>query len=245
VSGAESGRVDVLAICAHPDDAELLCGGLLLRCADQGYRTGVLDLTRGELGSAGTPEIRAREAARAAEILGLAVRRNADLPDGHLRPELDARWHVAGLIRELRPDVVILQYEDHRNPDHGAAGELARAAAFSAGLPNAPVAGEAHRPRKLIHAIAYRENGPWPSFVVDVSDQMERKLQAIMAYESQFAGRSSLGGVRGGGDRPIAEQIRAQHAYYGSWIRKPYGEPYWTRETVEVDDILTLGPGTF
>ncbi|HSM37341.1 MAG TPA: bacillithiol biosynthesis deacetylase BshB1 [Longimicrobiales bacterium] len=240
-----TGHVDVLAICAHPDDAELLCGGLLLRCADQGYRTGVLDLTRGELGSAGSPELRAREASRAAEILGLAVRRNAELPDAHLRADLDARWHVAGLIRELRPDVVILQSDDHRNPDHGAAGTLAREAAFSAGLRNAPVAGDPHRPRKLLHGLTYREHGPWPTFVVDVSDQMERKLEAIMAYESQFGGRTSLGGVRGGGDRPIAEQIRAQHAHYGSWIRRPYGEPYWTRETVEVDDVLSLGPGTF
>ena len=245
MSAAPAGRVDVLAVCAHPDDAELLCGGLLLRCADQGYRTGVLDLTRGELGSAGTPQIRAAEAARAAEILGVAVRRNAGLPDGHLRVDPESRWRVAGLIRELRPDVLIVQHDDHRNPDHGAAGLLAREAAFGAGLRNAPVDGEPHRPRKVVHGIAYREHGPWPSFVVDISEQMERKLEAIMAYESQFAGRTSLGGVRGGGDRPIAEQIRAQHAHYGSWIRRPYGEPYWTRETVQIDDILTLAPGTF
>lgn len=240
-----SARVDVLAVCAHPDDAELLCGGLLLRCADQGYRTGVLDLTRGELGTAGTPEIRAREAAAATEILGLAVRRNAGLPDGHLVADTAARWRVAGLLRELRPDVLILQHDDHRNPDHLASGTLAREAAFSAGLRNAPVDGEPHRPRKLVYGVAYREHGPKPSFVVDVTEQMERKLEAILAYESQFAGRTSLGGVRGGGDRPIAEQIRAQHAHYGSWIRRPYGEPYWTRETVEVNDVVELSPGTF
>lgn len=242
---SDSGTVDVLAVCAHPDDAELLCGGLLLRCADQGYRTGVLDLTRGELGSAGTAEIRAREAQRAAEILGLAVRRNAGLPDGHLRPDLDARWHVAGLIRELRPDVLLVHYDDRRNPDHGAASILARDAAFGAGLKNAPVAGAPHRPRKVLYCIAYKEHGPWPTVVVDVSEQMDRKLEAIMAYESQFAGRTSLGGVRGGGDRPIDKQIRAQHADYGSWIRKPYGEPYWTPETVEIEDVVTLRPGTF
>ena len=245
MSVAESGPVDVLAVCAHPDDAELLCGGLLLRCADQGYRTGVLDLSRGELGSSGTPEVRAREAARAAEILGLAVRRNAGLPDGHLGMDPGARWRVAGLIRELRPEVLILQYDDHRNPDHRAAGALAREAAFSAGLRNAPAEGDPHRPRKLLYGIAYREHGPKPSFVVDISDQMERKLDAIMAYESQFSGRTSLGGVRGGGDRPIAEQIRAQHAHYGSWIRRPYGEPYWTRETVAIADVVGMGPGTF
>lgn len=240
-----SDRVDVLAVCAHPDDAELLCGGLLLRCADQGYRTGVLDLTRGELGSAGTPETRAREAARASEILGLAVRRNAGLPDGHLAPDIAARWRVAGLLRELRPEVLILQHDDHRNPDHAAAGALAREAAFGAGLRNAPLDGDPHRARKLIYGIAYREHGPKPSFVVDISEQMERKLEAIMAYESQFAGRTSLGGVRAGGDRPIAEQIRAQHAHYGSWIRRRYGEPYWTRETVQIGDVMELAPGTF
>lgn len=245
MSVADRGRVDVLAVCAHPDDAELLCGGLLLKCADQGYRTGVLDLSAGELGSAGTPETRGLEAERAAKIMGLALRRNAGLPDGHLRADLAARWHVAGLIRELRPDVLILQYDDHRNPDHGAASVLVAEAAFGAGLRNAPVAGEPHRPRKLVYGIAYREHGPKPSFVVDVSEQMDRKLEAIMAYDSQFAGRTSLGGVRGGGDRPIAEQIRSQHAHYGSWIRRPYGEPYWTREAVQVDDVVGLGPGTF
>ncbi|HUH13198.1 MAG TPA: bacillithiol biosynthesis deacetylase BshB1 [Longimicrobiales bacterium] len=231
----------LLALCAHPDDAELLCGGTLLRTAKQGYRTGVLDLTAGETGSYGTPEIRAREAARAAEILGVAERRGAGLPDGALQNTVESRRAVAGHIRALRPRVVILQADDARHPDHRVGAELARDACFLAGLANAPLEGAPYRPHKIVYGQAYREAAPPPTFVVDISAEMEGKLEAIFAYASQFEGKSAIGSVRGG-ERPLREQLLAHHAHYGSLIRRPYGEPFWTPETVRVDDLVALEP---
>ncbi|MGH7483055.1 MAG: bacillithiol biosynthesis deacetylase BshB1 [Longimicrobiales bacterium] len=233
--------IDVLAIAAHPDDAELLCGGALLRCADQGYRTGVLDLTGGETGTWGSADRRATEATEAASVLGLATRRNAGLPDGALVDEPAARLRVAEHVRALRPSTVILHGPGGRHPDHHAARRLGYAACFLAGLKNADITGEPHRPAKLLYALSYGETRVAPRFVVDISDQIDRKLDAIMAYRSQFEGRSWAGDIFGGGDRPLADQIRAHAAHYGSWIRRPYGEPYWTRETMEVEDIVRLG----
>jgi bacillithiol biosynthesis deacetylase BshB1 len=232
--------VELLAVVAHPDDAELLCAGTLIRAADQGYRTAVLDLTAGEAGSFGTRSERAEEASAAARIMGLAVRRSAGLPDGQLVNTLDARLAVAATIRELRPRVVIAHWPEARHPDHRAAAELARDGAFVAGMRNAPIAGEPHRPHKLLYALCYQEHAPHPSFVVDISEQMTRKLDAIFAFRTQFEGKTAMGDVMGGGDRPLREQILASHAHYGGLIRRPYGEPYLTREAVRVDDVVAL-----
>lgn len=237
--------MDVMAVMAHPDDAELLCAGALLRSADAGGATAVLDLTRGEGGSFGTVDGRAAEAARASEVLGVAVRRSAGLPDGALENTPAARAVVAGIIRELRPRVVITHWPEARHPDHRAASGLARDACFLAGVRNAPVDGEPFRPHKLLYCLTYAEHAPKPTFVLDISDVMERKLAAIGAFESQVGGKTALGDVFPGGDRPILAQIEALHAQYGSWIRARYGEPYWTRETVAVTDLGTLGVSSF
>ena len=231
----------LLAICAHPDDAELLCGGTLLRSARQGYRTGILDLTAGETGSYGTRETRAAESLRAAAILGVAERRCAGLPDGALENTVESRRVLAGHVRALRPRVVILQADDARHPDHRIGAELARDGCFLAGLANAPLEGAPYRPHKIIYGQAYREAAPPPSFVVDISDEMDGKLEAVFAYASQFEGRCAIGSVRGG-ERPLREQLLAHHAHYGSLIRRPYGEPFWTPETVRIDDVVALEP---
>lgn len=237
--------LDVLAVMAHPDDAELLCGGALIRSADLGEATGILDLTRGEAGSKGTPETRALEAARAAAVLGLVTRRNAGLPDAGLRNDEEARKVVAGFLRELRPRVVVTHWLVGRHPDHRAAAELVHDACFLAGLRRYDVPGEPFRPFKLIHALSFREDAPRPTFVVDVSDQMERKLEALACYPSQFAGTNGMGEVYPGGDRSIEDQVRAHAAHYGSLIRAPYGEPYWTRETVLMPSLGSAPVGTF
>lgn len=239
------GVIDLLAIMAHPDDAELLCGGALLRAADLGHATGVLDLTAGESGSAGSASERASEAAAATRILGLAERRSAALPDGSIENTPAARWRVAAILRELRPRTVLLHWPDARHPDHRAAAELGRDACFLAGLRRAPVEGQAHRPRKVAYALAYQEGAPPPTFVVDVSEQMERKLEAIFAYGTQFEGRTAMGDVFGAGERPLREQLVAHHAHYGSLIRRRFGEPYWTRETMRVDDPASLQVDSF
>jgi bacillithiol biosynthesis deacetylase BshB1 len=229
---------------AHPDDAELLCAGALLATAAHGGRTAVLDLTGGERGSWGTADGRAEEAAAAAHVLGLTERASARLPDGALENSHSARAAVAAHIRRLRPTTVILHWPDARHPDHRAASELGRDACFLAGVRNAAIEGAPHRPRNIVYALTYAEHGPKPSVVVDISAHMERKLEAIFAFGSQFEGKESLGDVFGGG-RPIREQITAYHAYYGSLIRKPYGEPYWMKEVVGVDDLTGLDVSSF
>jgi len=237
--------LDVLAVMAHPDDAELLCGGALRKSSRRGERAGIVDLTRGEMGTRGSPEVRAREAARAAEILGLADRRNAGLPDGHLENTLEARRVVAGLIRSLRPRIIVTHWVEGRHPDHRAAAALVRDAAFLAGLRNFDAPGDPHRPLKVVHATAFREDAEPPSFVVDITAEMEDKMAAIAAYESQFQGLTQAGEVFPGGDRALPDQIRAACARYGSLIRRAWGEPFRTRETLSWDTLGTLDVATF
>lgn len=237
--------LDVLAVVAHPDDAELICGGSLFKSASLGRRTGVLDLTRGETGSRGTPELRAREAQRAGEILGLAVRRNAGLPDSKLANTPEARVRVAEILRELRPRIVITHWVNGRHPDHRAAAELAYDAAFLAGLKNFDAPGDPFRPFKVVHALSFREDAEKPTFVVDITSEMEKKLDAIQAYGSQFVNISGAGEVFPGGNRSFQDQIRAHGARAGSLIRAGYGEPFWTRETMTIRSLGDLSVSTF
>jgi N-acetylglucosamine malate deacetylase 1 len=236
----ETPPVDLLAIAAHRDDVELLCGGTLARCAAQGYRTGILDLTRGERGTAGSAELRGEEAEAAAVVLGVAARRNAGLPDAGLENTTETRQLVAGFIRAFRPRTVILPWKDGRHPDHRIAAELAYDACFLAGLARYPARGDPHRPHKLLYVTTYRENAPKPTFVVDITDFVDAKMQAISCYASQFDGRTWGGEVFPGGERPLYDQVRIQAAHYGSLIRTEYGEPFHTTETVRVDDVMTL-----
>jgi N-acetylglucosamine malate deacetylase 1 len=237
--------LDLLAIMAHPDDAELLCGGTLIKSASRGRRVGVLDLTAGEMGSSGSVTIRAREAAAAAERMGLVERRCAGLPDSGLENDVEARHVVAEHLRALKPGVVITHWKTGRHRDHRIASELVRDACFLSGLKRLDVAGEPFRPRKLVFATAFREDADPPDFVVDVSDQMNRKLEVIELYGSQFDGVSQAGEVFPGGDRGLVEQIRSKMAHYGSLIRVRYGEPFRVDEALEITEIADLGVSTF
>jgi N-acetylglucosamine malate deacetylase 1 len=237
--------LDVLAVFAHPDDAELLCGGALASGVDRGERVGILDLTRGEAGSRGTPELRAREAAAAAEILGVALRRNAGLPDGGLDDGHAARRHLAGLLRDLRPRVVVTHWRDGRHPDHRAAAALVTSACFLAGLRNLDAQGAPFRPLKVVYATAFREDAPPPSFVVDVSAVVERKMAALACYASQFEGNAGAGEVLPAGDRPLFDQIRAHLAVDGSRIRVRAGEPFVTLEAMAAPSLGALDVSTF
>lgn len=243
--GSGSRGLDVLAVMAHPDDAELLVGGALLRSRDRGERTGVLDLSAGEAGSRGSADIRKREADRAAEALGLAVRRTADLPDGAIRNEPAAQRAVAGILRELRPRTVVTHWLRGRHPDHREAAALVVDASFLAGLTRLDAPGEPHRPHKVVHALTFRDDAPTPTFVVDITDQMERKLEAVACYSSQFEGVAGMGEVFPGGDRPVFEQVRAHAARDGARIRAAYGEPFWTRETLRWESLGTVPTPTF
>jgi len=231
--------VDVLAIGPHPDDAELLCGGTLARCADQGHRTGILDLTHGELGTRGTPELRAEEAAAAGRILGLVTRVNAELPDAGLTNDRETRERLVGLLRQLRPRVVILPFLTGRHPDHRVAAEVCRDACFLARLARYG-GGEPHRVEKILYALAFREDPVKPTFVVDITDQFDRKIGAIRSYASQFDGAQAAGEAYPTG-QPLYDLVEVQSRHYGSLIRRGYGEPFYTEETVEVEDVLGMG----
>ena len=230
----------LLAIGAHPDDVELTCGGTLVKTARQGYRTAIVDLTGGETGTHGSPSVRASEADGAAGVLGAAIRLNAGLPDAGLQNTDETRRVVIEVIRRIRPRVVVLPYPIGRHPDHRIASELCRDASYLAGLAHYPAAGEAHRPEKILYTLAYREDAVKPTFVVDISDEFEAKLEAIRCYASQFDGRMAAGEIfPAGGD--VYENVRMHCARYGSLIRAAYGEPYLTHETVRIDDVVAMG----
>lgn len=237
--------LDILAVMAHPDDAELLCGGTLLKSAGRGKRVGILDLTAGEMGSSGSAESRAREAEAAARQMGLAHRECAGLPDAALENDNEARHTVATHIRALRPGIVITHWKVGRHRDHRVAAELVRDACFLSALQKLDVRGEPYRPRKLVYATAFREDAAPPDFVVDVTDQLERKLDVIALYTSQFDGVTQAGEVYPAGDRRLLEQVRSKMGHYGSLIRVRYGEPFRVDEAIEVDEISSLGVSTY
>jgi bacillithiol biosynthesis deacetylase BshB1 len=231
--------VDLLAIAAHRDDVELTCGGTLAKAARAGHRVGIVDLTAGESGTRGDAATRAAEAEQAAVALGVHVRRNAGLPDAHLHNDEASRARLVELLRAARPRVVILPYPVGRHPDHRVAAELGRDACYLAGLAKYDAPGAPHRPFKVLYALAYREDPVKPSFVVDITDTFEAKMAAIRCFGSQFDGAKAAGEIFPTG-QDLYELIRVQSAHYGSLIRRPYGEPFFTYETVAIEDVLTL-----
>lgn len=226
--------VDVLAIAAHPDDVEITCAGLLIHMADLGYRTGVLDLTRGELGTRGSAEIRSREAEVAAQIMGLTLRENAGLPDSRLMLDDVSRAAVAACIRRLCPTLVILPSDGQRHPDHNAASAIGYAGIFAAGLSKFPVEGAAHRPAQVLYAVA--EERQEPSFYVDITAQMERKLRAVAAYRSQFDEMPVHAGDALGDDIYSRLMCAARGCGWRCGVR--FAEAYCIRQPLLVDDPL-------
>ncbi len=237
--------LDILAIMAHPDDAELLCGASLIKSAGRGKRVGVLDLTAGEMGTSGSAAIRAREADRAAKQMGLAERRCAYLPDAALENDNESRHVVASHLRELRPRIVVTHWKVGRHRDHRIASELVRDACFLSALGKLDVEGDPFRPLKLVYATAFREDAEPPDFVIDVSDQMERKLDVLALYASQFRGATQAGEVFPAGDTGLLDQVRAKMAHYGSLIRVAYGEPFRVDEALEVEELSSLRVSTY
>jgi bacillithiol biosynthesis deacetylase BshB1 len=236
--------VDILAIFAHRDDAELNAGGTLAKMARRGSRTGILDLTQGEMGTRGSAATRAAEAAAAAKVLGVSVRENLELPDAGITNTPATRAAVAAVIRRLKPRVVIGPAQRGRHPDHHVTAQLVRDACFVAGLAKVAPEHPPHRPLKLLHALSFREDHEKPTFVVDISDEFEVKLEAIKCYGSQFDGAIQGGEVFPNGE-PLYEIVRHQAAHYGSLIRCRYGEPFYTAETMRVDDLMTLEVASF
>jgi N-acetylglucosamine malate deacetylase 1 len=234
--------LDLLAIAAHPDDVEQTCGGTLIKMAEIGYRTGVLDLTAGDMGTRGTPEQRLVEADVAAGVMLAGWRGNMRFPDARLENDLSARLTLAIKIRELKPRVVIIPYWQARHPDHYRAGELAYEACFLAGLKKLDEYSEPHRPSKVIYSSLYAN--VTPSFVVDISAQFERRMAALLSYHSQY------GAVEEGAALfPQEQEIRERHGaiarYYGNLVGAKYGEPFVVKEAMRVDDVVSMGVRSF
>ena len=238
--------LDVLALAAHPDDVELCAGGTMRLLADQGYRTGIVDFTRGELGTRGTPETRMREAAHAAEILGLTARVNLGLPDGDIQNTRDNQLAVIRALRRYRPQIVLLTAEHVRHPDHGDATRLSTDALFYAGLAKIETrdGGEAQEPWRPHHALHYMQALDFePTFVVDVTSTWERRQRALLAFETQFYTGDD------GGDEPetyisnpdFLAWVEARARVYGYRIGARYGEPFLYRHgPVGVTDLVGL-----
>jgi bacillithiol biosynthesis deacetylase BshB1 len=226
--------LDILAIAAHPDDVEQTCGGTLIRMAEAGYRTGVLDLTAGDMGTRGTPEIRLKESDAAACKMRLTWRGNMRLPDARLENTVSVRMSLAVEIRNLRPRVVILPYWEARHPDHYRAGEIGFEACFLAGLKKLDEQTEPHRSSKILYSSLYAN--VTPSFVVDISSQLERRMEALFCYESQY-GDSPEGSHLFPKQQEIRERLSAIARFYGNLIGVKYGEPFVVKETLRVDDI--------
>jgi bacillithiol biosynthesis deacetylase BshB1 len=242
---------DVLAIAAHRDDVEQTCGGTLLRMASRGLRTAILDLTQGEAGTRGTAEDRAREAAEAARLLGVGWRQALDLPDGVVENTLENRLKIVGVLRLLRPRVVILPYWQARHPDHAAVAQLGYEACFLSGLAkvpsisypsNAPQALMAapqapHRPFKIVYASLYADVRP--SFVVDITPFIDQRHTALMAYHSQYADQPAGSGLFVA-EEEIRERTNAEARHYGLLAGVRYGEPFVQKEVGLVDDLTLL-----
>ena len=249
---SQSQSLDILAIAAHRDDVEQTCGGTLLKAAQRGQKTGILDLTRGEMGTRGTAEDREREANDAAKILGVGWRRALDIPDGRVENTWENRLKVARVIRETRPRVVILPYWKGRHPDHYTASILGYEACFLAGLAKLGTRGQGpeasadshevsalspHRPFKIVYATLYYDIRP--TFVVDISEQFEGKFASILAYKSQFSDQEA------GKDLfPAHQEIRARvdsmARFYGMLGGVTHGEPFLQKEVGLVEDLLAI-----
>ncbi len=233
-------KLDLLAIAPHPDDVELTCGGTLLKAAEQGYKTGILDLTAGEMGTRGTPETRLNEAAKAARILRVSHRENLRLPDAHLEVSKVTKLAVAQRIRALQPHTVILPYWEGRHPDHYTASRLAYEGCFLAGLKQLPIEGEAFRPFKILYStVYYREVRP--TFVVDISKYYDRRYRAILAYHSQFSPKTK--DKKSKVDIPLDRlhhEVNLIARYYGKMAGVEYAEPFLVKEVMQVDDVIKL-----
>lgn len=231
--------LDILALAAHRDDVEQTCGGTLLKMAQRGYRTGILDLTQGEMGTRGSAEDRAREAAEAAKILCTSWRQGLDIPDGRVENTWENRLKVARVLREQRPRVVILPYWKGRHPDHYTASVLGYEACFLAGLAKLDVdATKPHRPFKVIYATLYYDVRP--TFVVDITEQFEARLESLMAYKTQFSDQEAGKGIFPARDE-IRSRIEAMARFYGMLGGVTYAEPFIQKEVGLVED-LTLIP---
>jgi bacillithiol biosynthesis deacetylase BshB1 len=233
-------QIDILAVFAHPDDVELTVGGTLLKMKDLGYRTGALDVTRGEMGTRGTVEGRQEEAERAGKILKLDVRDNLGLPDGHVFCDDDSRTKLVRVLRRLKPKVILTHQIDDPHPDHNHISQLVRESARLSSMKRYDEeTGDQKIPvPNVAHNIFSRR--VQPSFVVDVSDFLEAKMDAIRAHSSQFYDPNSSEPETRLTSKTFLDELEARSRYFGSLIGVEAGEPYYVREALNINDPVEL-----
>ncbi len=222
--------LDILALSPHPDDVELCCGGLIAKMSEKGYHIGIVDLTRGELGTEGTAEIRMQEAAKAAKILGVQIRENMNFGDCKLSSGFDEAQRLADVIRQYMPSVLIVPYGDEQHPDHAVSRELAEKAVFLAKLVKLKTGHEAHRVGMVVCYMLHKSFDP--SFVVDVTESYGKKLEAIKAYKSQMG---LMVGIEG-----LLSSIELRDQFYGSKVGVKHGEPFFCDTPLKIDDPVAL-----
>lgn len=236
-------KLDILVIAAHPDDAELACSGTIASHIAKGFKVGILDLTKGEMGTRGTPELRLKESAKAAEILGLSARENAGFKDIYFLDDEKHQIEIIKIIRKYRPEIVLANAVSDRHPDHGKGGALASHACFMSGLRKIETfldgeEQEAWRPKFVYHYI--QNNYIQPDFVVDITDYWDKKIESIKAFRSQFYDPNSQEPESFISSEGFLDFIEARAKEYGHSIMVKYGEGFTVERMIGVDNLFDL-----
>jgi bacillithiol biosynthesis deacetylase BshB1 len=231
-------KIDILAFGPHPDDVELGCGGTLYKLKNLGYSTGIIDLTEGELGSRGTVEQRYKESAQASKIMNIDYRENVKLPDGGIDPSPENRAKIIRIIRKHKPIIIFAPYLDDRHPDHVHASRLITESWFFAGVRKVMPELKPHRPYRIIYYMAKYEFQP--SFVIDISEEFDKKFQALKAYQSQFYNPEWPEQQTFISSRWFIESVEFRARHFGWMAGVKYGEPFWIKETLAIDDPVPV-----
>ncbi len=234
-------KVDLLFIGAHPDDVELSCGATVAKSVKDGLRVGIVDLTHGEMGTRGTPQIRKREAGASAKILGASFREQLDFHDGGLQTGREQEMALIEVIRRTRPSMVFAPYPQDRHPDHERAGRIVSDAAFYAGLKAIDTGRGAYRPQAVVYFFQHFVHVP--TFIVDVTASWKTKMRAIAAFKSQFYDPKSKEPLTVLSKPDFMEMIEARGRHFGAQIGARYGEPFVTRQPPRIDDIVAAYRG--
>ena len=234
------GEIDILAIFAHPDDVELTVGGTLVKMKHLGYRTGALDITRGEMGTRGSVESRSLEADEAAKILKLDVRENLGLPDGHVFADDESRTKLVRVIRRLKPKVILTHQDGDSHPDHNHIVQLVRESARLASMQKYDEESGAEKINVPIIAHNIFSRRVAPTFIVDISDFLDEKMAAIKAHKSQFYDPNSDEPETRLTGKGFLDELEIRTRYFGSLIGVAAGEPFFVREALNVDDPVAL-----
>ncbi len=227
-------KIDILAFAAHPDDAEMGCGGLLLSMKKKGYSTGIIDLTRGELSSNGDLKTREQETARASEVLMLDKRENLGMPDGNIESNMQNKLKIINILRKYKPEAIIFPYFQDRHPDHENTARLVKEAVFLSGLVKFKTGLPAYRPKILLNYMLHYEFKP--SFIVDISECFSSKEEAVKAYASQFFSGDKSQRITHISTKAFEDVLHTRAKYFGLKIRADYGEPYFINSKIRIND---------